>query len=142
MTAIDRVSKVFRWGVGGGALSGGHADLWPGSEAPAIQYIGLSDISEPAALSAPPPLPVSWRLDRLLRAARTSRDLARIYLRGAKSMTTAIRGALAPSAPDLVEARLAAVRDSQLRARKTLAFTVLCRRRAARLIGERGDAGN
>lgn len=141
MTAIDRVSKVFR-GVDKGPLCGGHAELWPGSEASAIQCIGLGDISDPTLLSAPPPMPASWRLDRLLRAARTSRDLARIYLRGARSMTAAMRGALAPSAPELIEARLAAVRDSELRARKTLAFTVLCRRRAARLSGERGDPGS
>lgn len=140
MTAIDRVSKVFRWGVDPCALSRGHAELWPGSETPATQCLDLADFAEPTVLP-PPPMPASWRLDRLRRAARTSRDLARNYLRAAKSMTAVIRGALAPTAPDLAEARLAALRDSQLRARKTLAFTVLCRRRAARLAGERDDAG-
>jgi len=141
MTAIDRVSKVFRRGVDRWALSRGHAELWPGSETPAMHCLGLADFAEPTVLSAPPPMPASWRLDRLGRAARTSRDLARNYLRAAKSLTATLRGAVAPTAPDLAEARLAALRDSQLRARKTLAFTVLCRRRAARLAGERNDAG-
>lgn len=141
MTAIDRVSKVFRWGIDPRALSRGHAELWPGSETPATQCLDLADFAEPTVLSAPPPMPASWRLDRLRRAARTSRDLARNYLRAAKSMTAVIRCALAPTATDLAEARLAALRDSQLRARKTLAFTVICRRRAARLAGERHDAG-
>lgn len=141
MTAINRVSKVFRWGFDRSALCRGHAELWPGSETPSIQCIELADFSEPTVLSVPPPMPASWRLERLLHAARTSRDLARNYLRAAKSMTAAIRGALAPTAPDLAEARLAALRDSQLRARKTLAFTALCRRRAARLAGEHDDAG-
>jgi hypothetical protein len=135
MTAIDKVSEVFRRGLNRLALTLDHAEAWPGSETSGLQCLSLSEFAGPPASPAPP-APLSWRLDRLARAAQTSRQIAREYLRAAASMAAAARSARTFRSPELSEARLAAARDSQLRARKSLAFAALCRRRAARLSGE------
>lgn len=128
MTAIDTLAQALRKAAKGPATE--HAEAWPGSEAPPASC--LTDC--PQAPLPPPPL--SWRLERLAKASLTSRQLGREYLRSAISLLAAARGTRGASSADLCEARHAASRDRERRARKSIAFSALCRRRAARLVNE------
>jgi hypothetical protein len=132
--SIDGMSRVMRERDDGPGSHVGHTIGWPGTKVSMISSAS-ADCSR-----TPPSLP--WRLERLARAAFTSRGIAREYLRAATSLLAAARGMLGKSSDELQEARHAAARDRQLRARKTMAFIVLCRRRTTRLNSHGNDFQN
>ncbi|MBK8210251.1 MAG: hypothetical protein IPK78_10010 [Rhodospirillales bacterium] len=129
--SIDGMSRATREHNDGPGSHPGYTIAWPETK------VSMSSASADCSRT---PASLSWRLERLTRAAFTSRGLAREYLRAAASFIAAARGML--GAVELQEARHAAARDRQLRARKSMAFIVLCRRRATRLNSRSDDLAN
>lgn len=121
--SIDGMSRAVWERNDGPGSHVGHALGW--AEARASLFGSGSADCSPTAPS------LARRLERLARAAFTSRGMAREYLRAAISFLAAARGM--DGSGELQEARHAAARDRQLRARKNMAFIVLCRRRTTRL---------